>query len=647
MERSDSGKRVLRPLCLLLIDDNPRDRDLLARELRDYFGVIELEPVRNEAEFALALAAQSFDAVIVDYQLHWTTGLDVLRRVKAERTSCPVIMFTASGSEQVAVEGMKEGLDDYITKSVKHYGRLPFAVAAALERVQQREELRRALSTSNAWAEQASVSQQWLRIALRAAGMRAWQFDLEKDANGVDAPGWTIPAEGFGSVHPEDIPKLTAACQDAIESGKPLACEVRALTSDQREIWLEVRGEPLRSPQGKLVRLVGVTLDITERKRTEEALKVADRRKDAFLATLAHELRNPLAPIRYATRLLEPGVPEQMATDARRMIDRQLGHMARLLDDLLDVSRITRGVLEIERTVIDVRECIESAVNAARTLATAAGVNLPVSLGRVPLPVLGDSVRLTQVFGNLLSNAVKFTPAGGHIQVDADPGDPNEIVVSVRDDGIGIAPELLPRVFELFVQGHPTGSRTDGGLGIGLSLARELVELHDGRIQAFSKGSGLGSEFVLRLPRAAEKAAISEPVAEADKVVALGASQIRVLIIDDNVDAADALSNLLAVAGYQTSTAYNGEAGFAAAERLHPDILLIDIGMPDVSGHEIARRVRERPWGRNARLLAITGWGGHEDRERSQAAGFDDHLTKPVDPEALLQLIAKALRGAA
>ena len=320
MERSDSSTRVLRPLRLLLIEDNPRDRDLLGRELRDHFGVLELESIRNESEFAQALLSASFDAVIVDYQLHWTTGLQILRRVKAGRASCPVIMFTGSGNEQVAVEGMKGGLDDYITKSARHYGRLPFAVAGSLERLQQREELRRALSTSQQLAEQASVSQQWLSIALRAAGMQAWQYAVEENATRSDASAatqWTTPVESFGSVYPQDIPKLQAACQESIASGKPLACEVRATAPTGREIWLEVRGEPFRSSQGKVVRLMGVTLEVTERKRTEEALKEADRRKDTFLATLAHELRNPLAPIRYATRLLEPGVPEQMAAHSQ------------------------------------------------------------------------------------------------------------------------------------------------------------------------------------------------------------------------------------------------------------------------------------------------------------------------------------------
>jgi CheY-like chemotaxis protein len=385
---------------------------------------------------------------------------------------------------------------------------------------------------------------------------------------------------------------------------------------------------------------------VTERKRAEEALRLADQRKDAFLATLAHELRNPLTPIRYATRLLEPGVPPEMANDARKMIDRQLAQMARLLDDLLDVSRVTRGVLEIRREQLDLREIIASAAASVKPLSEAAHQALTVQLPAEPLSVSGDAVRLAQIIGNLLHNATKYTPSEGHIGVTASSSE-GEVIVRIKDDGVGIPAEALSTIFELFVQLEPPGARSAGGLGIGLSLARDLVRLHDGRIDAISSGSGLGSEFVVRLPCAREVPALTGPVAAPEKITALGATQVSVLIVDDNVDAATSLSYVLALAGYRTAVAHDGKQALGLAETLRPSVVLLDIGLPHMSGHEVARRLRALPWGRELRLIAVTGWGHDKDRAKSLEAGFDAHLTKPIDPEVLLQHIAKVARGAA
>jgi signal transduction histidine kinase len=515
-------KGTSQPLRLLLIDDNPHDRDLATRALSQHFGAVDVVPARDAQELERALDEGGFDAAIIDHELRWTTGLAVLRRIKDGRPDCPVLMFTGSGSTEVAVAAMKEGLDDYVTKTPKHYARLPYALESALQR-----------------------------------------------------------------------------------------CEA-----------------------------------VTERKRAEEALRLADQRKDAFLATLAHELRNPLAPIRYATRLLEPGVPAQMADDARKMIDRQLAQMARLLDDLLDVSRVTRGVLEIHREQLDLREIIDTAVASTRPLADAAQQELSVSLPTEPLRVSGDPVRLTQILGNLLHNATKYTPAGGRIVVSAACED-EAVIISVKDNGIGIAADSLQTIFELFLQLEAPGTRSAGGLGIGLALARDLAKLHGGAIEAHSAGPGLGSEFVVRLPRAQEPAALTEPVAEPAKVAALGASGVRVLIVDDNVDAATSLSYVLALAGYHTDIAHDGKRALEVAETLRPAIVLLDIGLPGMSGREVARRLRAAPGGQDLRLIAVTGWGHETDRARSLEAGFDAHLTKPIDPETLLRHIAQAARTVA
>ncbi len=522
MSQAISFARVTGPLRLLLIDDNPHDRDLATRALSRHFGSVDIVLARDAHEFERAVTDAEFDAAIIDHELRWITGIEALRRIRRSRPDCPVLMFTGSGSTEVAVAAMKEGLDDYVTKTPKHYGRLPYALESCLER--------------------------------RAA--------------------------------------------------------------------------------------------VSERKRAEEALRLADQRKDAFLATLAHELRNPLAPIRYATRLLEPGVPPQMADDARKMIDRQLAQMARLLDDLLDVSRVTRGVLEIRREQLDLRDIIESAIASARPLAAAANQELAVSMAAEPLCMSGDAVRLAQILGNLLHNAIKYTPAGGHIRVAAS-ADSEGVIVSVKDDGVGIASEALQTIFELFVQLDAPGTRSAGGLGIGLSLAQDLVRLHGGRIEVRSDGPGRGSEFVVRLPRATEPAALTGPVAAPEKIRALGACGVRVLVVDDNVDAATSLSYVLALAGYHTAVAHDGKQALEVAETLRPAIVLLDIGLPQMSGHDVARRLRAAPWGRELRLIAVTGWGHESDRAKSLEAGFDAHLTKPIDPQMLLQHIAQAARTVA
>ncbi|HXA35542.1 MAG TPA: ATP-binding protein [Steroidobacteraceae bacterium] len=406
--------------------------------------------------------------------------------------------------------------------------------------------------------------------------------------------------------------------------------------------WIHATYTPIWNGSPVPIGWVAVISDLTERRALEERLRRSDRRKDEFLATLAHELRNPLAPIRYATQLMKPGTPPEMAADARRMIDRQLAHMARLLDDLLDVSRITRGTLEIQRDSVDMRLVLKHAVDAARPLAESVEQELRVELPDDPLPVRGDETRLIQIIGNLINNAIKFTAAGGKIVVSG-AVDGAMIVARVRDTGRGISPELLPHVFEMFTQGEHNARQT--GLGIGLALAKQMVDLHGGSIAAHSDGPGRGSEFRVLLPRAAELPAMQESLADATKVSVLGADRIRVLVVDDNVDAADSLAQFLKLAGYQTRVAYDGRTAVEIAGILEPAVVLLDLGLPYLNGHEVARRLRSLPWGRTARLIALTGWGQADDVRRSRQAGFDEHLTKPVDPEDLLQRIIALTRG--
>ena len=375
-----------------------------------------------------------------------------------------------------------------------------------------------------------------------------------------------------------------------------------------------------------------VAAQMHERQQAEEALRLADRRKDEFLATLAHELRNPLAPVRNAVeilRLKQSADPE--AVRSRDVIARQVTQMARLLDDLLDVSRITSNKLELRRQPVALASVVENAVETSRPLLDAAAHRLEVVLPK-PVYIDGDPTRLAQVFANLLNNAAKYTPRGGSIRLLAERrGD--EVVVSVKDNGIGFSPEMRPRLFEMFSQANPALERSQTGLGIGLSLVKALVEMHGGQVDARSRGPGTGSEFIVRLPvitpdssLLAARAGEPQPDSEGRK--------LRVLVVDDLKDAADSLAALLRVLGHEVHAAYDGEQGVAAARRLKPDVIFLDLGMPKLNGYEACRMIRN-DFGNDILVVALTGWGQDADRRRSAAAGFDRHLVKPVEPAAL------------
>ena len=397
---------------------------------------------------------------------------------------------------------------------------------------------------------------------------------------------------------------------------------------------------PLIDADGRVVGASKITHDMSALHSAAEALREADRRKNEFLATLAHELRNPLAPIRSVVQVFETeGASRHDLKWSRDVLARQVRILGRLLDDLLDVSRISRNQLQIHRERVALAEVIQAAVETSRPLIESSMHQLAVSVPAEPIHVDADAIRLAQVFANLLNNAAKYTDPGGHIRLTAEVRDA-DVYVSVRDDGIGIDKETLPRLFELFSQAASAQGRSQGGLGIGLSLARGLLTLHGGSIEAHSDGPGMGSEFIVRLPSStADEAPVSGPAgADAGKMVQ--ALPQRVLVVDDVPDGADALALVLRLMGYDVSTAYDGEAGLQAAERLRPHVVLLDIGMPKMNGYEVCRRIREQPWGRDLVLIALTGWGQGEARRRSEAMGFDHHLVKPVEPSHLQKLLA-------
>ena len=379
--------------------------------------------------------------------------------------------------------------------------------------------------------------------------------------------------------------------------------------------------------------------DITSHRQSEEALKAADRRKDEFLATLAHELRNPLSPIRNAAEILKakgPPVPELQW--ARGVIHRQVQVMARLLEDLLDVSRISRQRLDLRTELLDVGSVIDAALETSRPVIEAAGHQLTVNMPNARLRLMGDPVRLEQVLSNLLNNAAKYTEGHGCIVLTVSQ-DGDDIVISVKDNGIGIEAAMLPDLFRIFSQQQGTHGRTQEGLGIGLSLVKGLVELHGGTVSAHSEGPGKGSEFTVRLPRAVDTPAEDAEPAEPDEQ-SQSTARYRILIADDNRDGADSLAMLLQVMGHDVETAYAGDQAVEVAEQMRPDAILLDIGMPKLNGYDACRQIRTQPWGRETLLIALTGWGQEEDRRRTRDAGFDAHLVKPVEPDDLLKLLA-------
>jgi signal transduction histidine kinase/ActR/RegA family two-component response regulator len=366
------------------------------------------------------------------------------------------------------------------------------------------------------------------------------------------------------------------------------------------------------------------------RERTAKLVD-ADQRKDEFLATLAHELRNPLAPIRFALESLRTGTPEATAARARDVIERQVRQLVRLVDDLLDVSRITASKIQLRREPHELARLMESAVESIMPLAMAAEQTLDVSLPSTPIHVYGDGARVVQILANVLNNAVKFTPRGGHIWFTADQQS-DEAVVRIRDTGIGIAPDTLPRVFDMFQQAEPTLERSSGGLGIGLTLARRLVEMHEGRIDIRSPGPGQGTEVEIRLPITA--AQVAEIVADEQPTVTVR-HNLRVLIVEDNLDAAEMLDVAVSHMGHVTRLAHDGATAVAVARQFAPDVIFLDIGLPVMNGYAVARTLRDLPEFSDVYMAAVTGWGQDEDRQKARDAGFDSHFTKPLSPAVL------------
>jgi PAS domain S-box-containing protein len=624
---------------VLLVDDNRDMREYVGRLLKPRFSVVPAEDGQRALE--LIDTGVRPDLVLSDVMMPRLDGFGLLKalRARALTGTTPVIFLSARAGEEARIEGLDVGADDYLIK--------PFSARELITRVDTHIRLSR---TRRAASEQIKVSEERLRIAIDEAGMGTWDLDLRTQELRWSRSHFTllglVPDESNRAtnemwrsrVHPADLAAVETTLSQSLITRALYSQEYRIIRADTGAVrWLRVFGRYLYDESGVAVRNVGVFFDDTDRKAAEIALREADQRKDVFLATLAHELRNPLAPIRNAAQMLSSPklVPEQLQW-AQSVIQRQVKHMAWLLDDLLDVARITQGKLELKKQPITLISVVDSAVEAARPLLDRKSHQLTVNLPAEPITLAADPLRLSQVLSNLLTNAAKYTDAGGQVALSGRV-ESGTLCLSVKDNGIGIPADSLEGIFAMFSQVEGAVSRSEGGLGIGLALVKGLIELHGGSVEAKSEGLGRGSEVIVKVPIDASKSLTTLAV-DVSEPTSIGR---RILVADDNQDSADSLAMILEMGGHEVRVVHDGRAALSVAQTFRPDTVLLDIGMPQLNGYEVAQALRREPWGAKICVIALTGWGQESDRQRATDAGFDRHLTKPVDPDALEAFLAK------
>jgi PAS domain S-box-containing protein len=450
-----------------------------------------------------------------------------------------------------------------------------------------------------------------------------------------EVEGW-----GWQKVHhPDYVDQVVAKVSHCFKTGQVWEDTFPLRDKDGQYRWFLSRAIPIRDNQGHVTRWFGTNTDVTEQREAEQALREADRRKDEFLATLGHELRNPLAPIQAGLEVIKMAKDDPNVLDEICLtMERQIEHLVRLIDDLLDMSRITMGKITLQKEQMELSPLIKSALDAVDPLIKEKGHELTVSLPPDPLYLEADATRVLQMMTNLLTNAARYTAEGGHIWLMVQRQD-TDAIIKIRDNGLGIPPHKLKRVFEMFMQTSKSKELSNSGLGIGLTLVQKLVEMHHGSVEAHSEGYGQGSEFILRLPLLTPheyEAKHGNPEAFA------ATNQLRVLIVDDNTDAVKMLSLLVKGYGCEVQTASDGRQAIEAAASFRPAIVLMDLGMPNLNGYEAADYIKSQSWGQNMYLVALSGWGQEADKERTKTVGFDDHLIKPVKTENLQRLLARA-----
>lgn len=496
-----------------------------------------------------------------------------------------------------------------------------------------------------------------LDFALSGGRMAAWDWDVQRGlmtlSNGAETvygTVWKAVNEAWACVHPEDLARVRSEVDAALASSDHFRHINRIIRPDNGEVrWLETRGLVIRSPDGKPLRVTGLGIDITERQlaleaalHAEQKLQLDNQRKDEFLATLAHELRNPMAPIRYAAAVISEKASPAALQRAREMIERQSAQMSDLLDDLLDLSRITRNSIELRLKPVDLVELVGQATDSAKPMFEKYQHRLSVSMPPGSIWVSGDSTRLLQILGNLLDNAAKYMEPGGEVAVRLETDD-TQAIIEITDGGMGLSEDMLPQVFDLFSQPHKSIGVQRGGLGIGLTVVKRLVELHGGAVKVTSRGLNCGATFTVSLPVIPEPVSSYSAPRRNDLVVNSIGKRPRVLIADDNPDVTESLGLLLRSENFHTSIATDGRSALAQFDAVQPAVVLLDLGLPDMDGEEVVRQIRRRPGGMAIPIIAITGWGHERARQRTADAGVTLHLVKPVDPQRLLRLVEESL----
>jgi PAS domain S-box-containing protein len=625
---------------LLNINDNEANRYVVTRMLRAA-GFRVLEGGTGAEALRLASEAQP-DLIILDVKLPDLNGIEVCRRLKADPRTAGIVVLHLSANyirTENKVEGLESGADGYLAQ--------PVDSAELLATVRSLLRMRRAEDEAHA------AALQW-KTTFDSLGDGVCLLDREgrvMRANRAFVALLALPEE---TVLGRPFESLMRAASGGEAELPPSCGEVLACHEESEvclgERWFRVAANPVEGAEGVVTGAVRILTDITPRRELEDALRQraadlaeADRRKDEFLAMLAHELRNPLSAIVNALHLAEATRPEGTESKAMRVMVRQSQHMARMVDDLLDVSRFNRGHIELRRAPVDLRQVVQHSVDARRQALVDKGLHLEVALPAAnSLWLNGDATRLEQVVSNLLDNARKYTEPGGHVfigvSVEAE-GKERRAVLRVRDTGIGMGPELMTRVFELFVQGEQQLDRARGGLGIGLTLVRRLVELHRGAVSVHSEGEGRGSEVTVRLPLEAEQM-VPVPKPEERAASSEAPTARRVLLVEDNDDTREVLRELLEMWGHRVEVAEDGFKGVQLFPVLRPHVALVDLGLPGMDGFQVARKIRESEGGKDVFLVALTGYSG-EHRTQAVEAGFNLHIVKPVNPDELEQLLVR------
>jgi PAS domain S-box-containing protein len=650
-------------LNILLVDDQPAKLlvyESILAELGE--NLIKASTARDALD---TLLREDIAVIVMDVSMPDVDGFELASMIRQHpRCAKTAIIFVSAVhlTEVDFLKGYETGAVDYLpVPIVPQVLRAKIRVLADLHRVTKElsklnTELERRVFERSEELRTSTVrlreSEQRFRSLAERMPHVVWEADGTARTTYL-SPRWyeftgrppdsSLGERWIDSVHPDDVTHVLQIWARSFDPARTEAIEfeLRLRRSDGVYRWFSITGEGVRGADGAVEKWVGTATDVEERRRAEASLREGDRRKDEFIAMLAHELRNPLAPIRNAVKLLrDAGQADPVRAWSRDVIERQMDQLTRLVDDLLDVSRITRGKIQLQIEPVDLWAVVAAAVETSRPRIDAKRHRLELRLPSRPVRLAGDSVRLTQVVSNLLNNAAKFQDEGGFISVRAGIED-GDAVIRVRDEGAGIAPEMIGEVFELFAQAERTMDRAEGGLGIGLSLVKNLVEMHGGRVGVKSAGRGRGSEFTVHLPVLATHDEVEGDEEERPTRPQLGAG-MRVLVVDDNRDAADSLTMLLELRGFKAFVCHDGHAALALALELQPDVVVLDLGLPGVDGFEVCRRLREAGLTKTC-IVAVTGFGQDEDRRRSHAAGFDAHMVKPVDPDDLVKRIEESL----